>query len=370
MGDAGGPAWGGDGGSRSVEAVQDNDDDARASAPPEYDISSMPADFTLETLHQKWRSGDIGLPEFQRGYVWSSAQASRLIESFMMGLPVPPVFLAAGDGGGLDVIDGMQRLTTVFSYLDGRYPEAGPQRGKKFQIEGINENSRLYGMTFWDLGDDDQRRLKNTTLRATIVTHNGPDDGGPALCEIAERLNAGGTRLEPQEIRSCLFAGGLADLLRSLNLDKDWRAILGRPGPDPRMKDAEMILRYMALFHAEGGYSAPMKGFLSGFMAGHRSPVAEFADAERGRFADACRAIRNALGDRPFDNERGQLRMPLFDSVFVAFARNAGRCPGDIGERFGRLRDSGEFARHAEHATTSASAVRGRLRLAQKILFE
>ena len=359
---------GGAGVAQSVEVAQD--DDVGVSTPLEYNIFAMPADFTLETLHQKWRNGDIKIPEFQRGYVWKPPQASKLIESFMMGLPVPAVFLATGDDNRSIVIDGMQRLLTVFSYLDGKYPDDSAYKGRRFQITGINEKSRLYGKTFWDLGDDDQRRLKNAVLRATIVMQNEPKDDDSGIYEIFERLNTGGTSLEPQEVRNCLYAGGLNDMLRGLNSDKDWRAILGRPRHDPRMKDVEMILRYMALFHAEGEYSAPMKNFLSRFMAKHRNPGAEFVDAENGRFASLCRTICDTLGPKPFNNEYGQLRMPLFDSVFVAFAHNADGPPVDIKERFERLRAGEEFARYAGKATTSVAAVRGRLRLARETLFE
>ena len=353
---------------QSVEVVQD--DDMGVSTPLEYNIFAMPADFTLETLHQKWRNGDIQIPKFQRGYVWKPSQASKLIESLMMGLPVPPVFLATGDDERSIVIDGMQRLMTIFSYLDGKYPDDSAYKGRKFQITGINEKSRLHGRTFLDLGDDDQRRLKNAVLRATIVMQNEPKDDDSGIYEIFERLNTGGTSLAPQEVRNCLYAGGLNDMLRNLNFDKDWRAILGKPCHDPRMKDIEMILRYLALFHAEGEYSVPMKNFLSRFMATHRNPDGVFTDTENDRFAGVCRTIRNTLGDKPFNNEHGQLRMPLFDSVFVSFARNPNRHPADIGERFKRLRDSDEFAKHAAKATTSVTAVRGRLRLAQEILFE
>ena len=356
---------GGGGGDSQLDVVQDGDTDVPT--PLEYNISAMPADFTLETLYQKWRSGDIKVPKLQRGYAWEPPRASKLIESFMMGLPVPPVFLAAGDDGHYVVMDGTQRLVTVFSYLDGRYPDDGPHRGKKFQITGINEGSRLYGKSFWDLGDGDQRRLKSAVLRATIVMQGGPKDDDSGMREAFERLNAS---LAAQEVRSCLYAGALNDALLEMNRDKDWRDIVGSPRPDPRMKDVEMILRYTALFHGEGGYAPPMKSFLSGFMAGHKNPGGDFIDGEQARFAEVCRAVRNALGPRPFSNERGQLRMPLLDSVFVALAHGGGRRPGDMGERFRALQGSEEFARCSAKAATSASSVKGRLRLAREILLD
>lgn len=110
-----------------------------------------------------------------------------------------------------------------------------------------------------------------------------------------------------------------------------------------------------------------MRAFLSGSVARHRNPGREFVDRERGRFAGVCRDVRGALGSRPF-NERGQLRMPLLDSALAAFARSAGRTPEDMGDRFERLLAGEEFAGPAV-ASSSSAAARGRLRLAQEILF-
>lgn len=351
-------------------SVDDDEERGGESTPLEYNILSMPADYTLETLHQKWRNRDIVIPKFQRGYVWKAPQASKLIESFLMGLPVPPVFLATDESEKSVVIDGMQRLVTVFSYLDGAYPINSDFKGKKFEIVGINENSRLCGKTFLDLGEDDQRRLKNAVLRATIVKQNSPTNDNSSMYEIFERLNTGGTSLEAQEIRNGVYMGSLNELLGKLNADKDWRDILGKPRDDPRMKDREMILRYMALFHEEASYAPPMKKFLSNFMARHKNPSDEFLNREEQRFTNVTRAIRNTLGSKPFNNEYGQLRAPLFDSIFVAFAHNSNRRPDDIKERFRRLRGDPEFVKHTGRSTTSAGSVKGRLARAREILFE
>lgn len=348
-------------------------DDAHMSTPLEYSVYTIPADYTLETLYNKWLNKDITVPKFERRYVWTEAQASRLIESFIMDLPVPAVFLSTSDDGRSIIIDGMQRLLTVFSYFGGSYPEASALGGRRFRIIGINEDSRLYGKTFFELGEDDQRRLKDAILRATLVRRNGARDGGDSsIYEIFERLNTGGTQLEAQEVRNCVYEGGLNDLLGEMNKDANWRAILGKPKPDPRMRDRELILRYIALFHEGDEYTQPMKGFLSEFMSKHKSPDEKFLESERQRFEVACSATLAALGPKPFNNSRGQLRIPLFDSVLVAFARSgdvAGR-PSSMKKRLKALRSNKRFVDYAGPSSTTTSAVKGRLRLAQEIMFE
>ena len=371
--DGRGGAGGVGGGEDCLLATEAERDESHAASPLEYNVYTIPADYTLEELYNKWLNRDISIPELGGRYAWTEAQASRLVESFIMDLPVPAVFLATGDDGRSTVIDGRQRLLTVFSYFGGSHPGASALAGQRFRLVGINEDSRLYGKTFFELAGDDQRRLKGAILRATLVRRGGAGAGcDSAMYEICERLNSGATGREAQEIRSRAYAGGLDDLLGEVNGDGDWRSILGSPRPDPRMRDRELVLRCMALFHEGGEYAGPMRGFLSGFMARHRSPGEKFLGDERRRFRDACGAALDALGPRPFSNGRGQVRVPLLDSVLVAFARNGGRraeLPGNMAERLDALRSDKRFAECAGPSSTATGSVRERLRLAGEIMF-
>jgi uncharacterized protein with ParB-like and HNH nuclease domain len=99
------------------ERIKSEEEDAE-SAPPDYEINTYPADFTLEVLYQKWLAQDIEIPPFQRQFVWKQNQASKLIESFLIGLPVPAVFLYTQRASQkFLVIDGQQRLRSVFYFL-------------------------------------------------------------------------------------------------------------------------------------------------------------------------------------------------------------------------------------------------------------
>lgn len=98
--------------------TQDEIDDVEEELPPpEYDIWQMPVDYTLEVLFTKWQKGEITIPDFQRDYVWNQTQASRLVDSFIMGLPVPPVFLFVDENQKLLILDGMQRLKSIFGFF-------------------------------------------------------------------------------------------------------------------------------------------------------------------------------------------------------------------------------------------------------------
>lgn len=141
----------------------------------------------------------------------------------MIGLPVPPVYLSTIDEETSVVLDGHQRLLTIFSYFEGTLPRGSPHGGQEFRIEGINRGSALYGRTFDELDYDGRARLKNSLLRVMTIVHNNPEDG-LSMYEISERLNAGGTPLAAQEARSCAYHGPLSDLLGDLNSMGEWRS--------------------------------------------------------------------------------------------------------------------------------------------------
>ena len=335
--------------------------------PLEYEIMTMPADYTLEVLHDKWRKKEITVPKFQREYVWSITQASRLIESFIMGLPVPPVFLYVDPTQKVLVVDGMQRLRSIFDFFDGCFGDKVGKKQKAFKLSGINKESRLYGKTFEELDSQDQLRLKNTVLRSILIRQLRPHDR-TSIYHIFERLNTGGMALKDQEVRNCVYEGKLNDLLTELNTTAEWRDILGRPKPDKRKRDVQLILRYMALFHNGKDYHKPMRDFMSKFMGEKKDPPDEFIRSERRRFDDTCRLVLARLGEKPFRQARS-LNPAVFDSMFVAFARNPDSCPADIVERAKNLRGNQDFQRYTTHATTDDAAVRSRLDLAQKSLF-
>jgi len=344
--------------------IKDQDD-----TPLEYDIHVFPADYTLEVIYQKWINEEVVIPPFQRGYVWTITQASRLVESFLMGLPIPPIFFYIQSDQKYLVIDGRQRLESIFYFLDGHFGEpdaSGKQR--VFRLEGINEKSRWYKKTFEEFDESDKRKLKNSVLRAIVIKQLHPSEDDTSVYHIFERLNTGGTSLIDQEVRNCVYAGKLNALLLELNKDSEWRKILGKPKTDSRQKDVQLILRYMSLFHNSSEYKKPMKDFLSQFMSKNKNPGDDFIKTERTRFKNTCRLLLETLGERPF-NPKGPLNASVFDSIFIAFAKNLNHCPDDIKSRLTKLRSDPTFQKSAGAATTDTDVVRQRLKIAEEILF-
>jgi hypothetical protein len=210
-----------------LEPITSEDEDYESS-PPEYQISTFPADFTLEVLYTKWRSKEILIPEFQRGFVWKQVQASKLIESFLVGLPVPAVFLyTERKSQNYFVIDGQQRLKSIFYFFEGYFGEPADDKRKVFRLAGLSEKSRFHEKAYEDLEQEDQRRLKNCVLRSFVVQQLDPSDD-TSMYHIFERLNTGGTLLTNQEVRNCVYHGKLIPFLNKINNHETWRKILGK----------------------------------------------------------------------------------------------------------------------------------------------
>jgi hypothetical protein len=350
-----------------LEKIESEEADEQ-STPIEFEINTYPADFTLEVLYRKWQNKDFEVPDFQRKFVWKKYQSSKLIESFMMGLPVPQVFLYIDPKERLLIIDGQQRLRSVFYFFEGLWGEADP-RGKRevFKLGELNQKSKWFNRTFEDFDENEKRKLKNALLRAILVKQLDPKDDS-SIYHVFERLNTGGTLLKTQEVRNCVLFGPFTRFLSQLNDYALWRRILGKQQADIHLKDVELILRYMALYHGLHTYEKPMKDFLSAFLKQHRYPPEEFLSEERSRFENTCAAVIKALGERPF-NPRGPLNSAVYECVFLAFARHGGKYPPDIADRYARLKKDPNFDALTTSATTDVETVKARARMADSALF-
>lgn len=314
----------------SDENVLDETEFEEVAEDVEYNITSYGADFDVEGLVRRLIRGSIFVPDFQRGFVWSLTQASQFIESLLLGLPVPGIFLAQEpENERLMVIDGQQRLMTLSFFYSGEFRknERDGQRVRPFALHGVN--LQYERKKYVDLRERDQNRLDNSILHATIVKQNSPDDGMSSLFHIFHRLNTGGEKLVPQEIRRALYRGALMDSITELNSNSDWRAIYGRE--NPRQKDQELILRFWAMHTQADSYTRPMLGFINKFAESYRNPSIEFLYEGRTLFAAIVKAFNEALGNSSFRTEGSrQLNAAVFDSMAVGLAHRVRRDRGIV----------------------------------------
>lgn len=335
-----------------------------------YDIATYPSDFTLSGIVDMWNDGDIKIPDFQREYVWTIKQASLLIESFLLGLPVPPVFFYIDEQNKNLVIDGQQRILSTVFYFGGYFGSENLQ-GKRqvFRLQGLDERSPYHKKTFEELDDSSQRKLKSTVLRAINIRQLSPIGEGTSAFHIFERLNTGGTPLKSQEIRNVVFRGEFVNVLRDLNQNEHWRLILGNQKLNKHQVDVELVLRLFAFRNGSSEYEKPMKEFLNKAMKRNQSGNTADVNDFRSYFPEVASFIIDHLGEKPF-HLRGRLNTSALDSVFTITRQNFQRLPNDYTDRFRRLTQDDRFHELTTIGTTDTSSVKARFELVEQYLID
>jgi len=328
------------------------------SAPIAYEVITYPADFTLEGLVSKYKRKTLVIPGFQRSYVWNIKQASRLIESFLLGLPVPSIFLFTDDQNNEQlVIDGQQRLMSIYYFMEGYFGEPNTQgRRTVFKLSGLNEKSPYHNKTYKDLEETDLaafNKLNDSVLRAFIIKQVTPY-GNTSIYHIFERLNTGGTQLVGQEIRNCVYHGNFNDLLYDLNQYPNWRRIFGLASPHKRQKDIELILRFFSLYENLDHYSRPIKDFMSNYMGENQHMDQQKIDMLSKLFKNTVDLVLNCLGEKPFHIWSG-FNIAAFDAVFTITARHQ-LDHIDI-EKYNKMIRDSEFVRGVRGPTADETVI-------------
>lgn len=278
-----------------------------------YSISVSGRDFPVDVIVKRLREGDIYIPAFQREYVWTRNQASRFIESLLLGLPVPGIFLARErETNKLLVIDGQQRLRSLLFFYEGSFPGAK----RPFALRGVHP--QFEGLMYDDLEQLHRRQLDNSSLHATLVEDNNEIEYENSIFHIFSRLNTGGTLLKPQEIRGCLYYGELNTLLHKLNEDKSWRAIFGKRHKN--LRDQELILRFLALYFNGDNYKSPLKEFLNCYMSENRHLERQSEKEIKRAFVDTVGLLHQSIGKDVF-KPKNVLNAAVFDAVMIGVAR-------------------------------------------------
>lgn len=245
-------------------------------------------DRSLAELYRWHQRGKIVIdPEWQRKYVWDAKRASRLIESFLIDLPIPVIYLAINDEGKYEVIDGLQRLTSVFNFFDNSY-----------RLTSLQLMPELNKKLFSELSNEIQSKLEDTTLRTFELAKNTKQE---LRFIIFERLNTGGMALNDMEIRNCLYRGTLNDLLKELAETDEFKTCVNQKGLDKRMHDRALILRYLAFY--ERTYHKAKKGlklFFNEFLETYQRAPEEKLKEFRTSFKRSMRACKTVFGDKAF----------------------------------------------------------------------
>ena len=349
-----------------------------------YNINSWGADLSFRELITMYEENELLKPELQRYYVWEKPEASRFIESILLGLPVPSVFLANTLDDKKLIIDGYQRIMTVYDYVkEGIWRKDG----KVFRLSNTDKiNVRFRNKSFKELDEKDQRRIKSTTIHAIMFEQKAPNDNDTSLFQVFERINTGGRALMPQEIRNCVNQGEFNSLLFELNANPNWRTLFGKLEVDPRMRDMEFILRFFALdtdfIKNNESSSISLKKYLTEFMGATSSQSNQIVEERRAKFNFVMHFIIENIGENAFYNITGgddtKIRKRFYPTIFDAICPAVAIAHRHFGDNiptenleFNRLEllKDPEFRKYISEGTMQISHIHGRINKALNYLF-
>ncbi|MEW1667665.1 DUF262 domain-containing protein [Streptomyces albidoflavus] len=250
-------------------------------------------DFNAATLTSLVQNGQLNVtPGYQRRDRWDIRRRSRLIESFLLNIPVPSIYLSEDEAGIYSVIDGMHRIAAVVDFMEDRYA-----------LSGLSVFFEANGKKYSDLDIGIQRALAaRATMRATVISHLSD----PVMqYGLFERLNTGGVPLNAQEVRNSTFSGPYNDLLVELSETPSFRSALdiASPGSSPiwrEMKDVELVLRYFTLRHSWQDFHGSMTLALNSNMAENAQADPALLDEMRQDFLQTLNKARVAFGEGIF----------------------------------------------------------------------
>ncbi|KQN72897.1 hypothetical protein ASE94_06565 [Devosia sp. Leaf64] len=293
----------------------------------ERTVKTQNVEYDLETLVKRIKKKSIKLdPDYQRRHRWSAETSSRLIESLILNIPIPVIFLSQDvdvdeetedSTARYTVIDGQQRLTAIYDYLRDQFP-----------LEGLETLSELNGAFYRDLPPFLVRRLEERTVKCMRIDSTVD---AQVKFDIFERLNTGSVRLESQELRNATARGPFNDAIKEMAKFAEFRSMIQVPENDPasnskvqKMEDVELVLRFFAL--RDGRYKTLKKGFRE-FLTTSLIQFNDWSDQEIDQgaweFGVYMRFIyENAEDLTPFAKfRRGGKRMSTFNAaVFDAVA--------------------------------------------------
>ncbi len=383
------------------EFMFDGEEDQRADDQEfdisEYDLTSLPNDFNVTTINSYLESGSIKIPGFQRNYVWDSKRASKLIESIILGLPIPQIFLYEEKRNQFLIIDGQQRLMTIFFFMKGRFP----RKEKRTEIRRLfNESDKMmntiifndeyftnFNITLpnkantkknpfntlnYNTLDNYKMQFDLRPIRCVVVKQNVPKDDNSSVFEIFNRLNTGGINLMPQEIRCSLYHSAFIDMIVKLNLNSVWRTFLKTPDPDLHLKDIEILMRAFAMAYKGNSYKSSMATFLNNFANEARNFAPEYVIYLESFAVNLFKSISEFPADTFINKKSGRFNTFLFEALVYAEAQihfPNRTLPNSVDVKLvNTLAEDATFTTYSIQGTTNKDSVEKRLERAKSII--
>jgi hypothetical protein len=322
-------------------------------------------DLSVRQLLEMFESGEIEVPpEYQRQFIWDEARESQLIESVLLGIPIPSLFMATNSDSTWEIVDGVQRLGTLAHFLGTEALLVKVNRPKPLRIEELEKLSALNGQDYKPLPKSIQLMFATRPMRVTVL--NDKSDLSVRF-DLFERLNTGGISLTNQEIRNCVFRGLFNLDIKRLAMDKNFLAVIRLKPSEARNGTAEeFVLRFFAYLERYKEFDHSVKDFLNDYMEASSSN--KLSPALEAIFMKTFLMLKTELPLGIVRGNRGVTPVNLFEGIAVGAALAVKGGKHIYRERLLALLDDPDLRPFTTGATNSKKSVAGRIEYVRNTL--
>ncbi|WP_395602720.1 DUF262 domain-containing protein [Pseudomonas sp. A1230] len=274
-------------------------------------------DLSVRQLLDMFESGEIDVPpEYQRQFIWDESRESQLIESVLLGIPVPSLFMATNSDSTWEIVDGVQRLGTLAHFLGSSKLLKKINRSSALKIEELEKLSALNNTVYNDLPKSVQLMFSTRPMRVTVLNDKSDQN---VRFDLFERLNTGGISLTNQEIRNCVFRGPFNEDIKRLALDKNFMAMINLKSGDSKNGTAEEhALRFLAFFDQYKQFDHSVKDFLNNYM--QHCALRKITPSLERIFKQTFALLNKNLPKGVVRGNRGVTPVNLFEGIAVGTA--------------------------------------------------
>ena len=364
-------------------------------------LSSDRLDISFGELISLYKNNELIIrPEYQRLFRWSEAQKTALIESILLSIPIPPIFVAEDKNGVWELVDGLQRVSTFISFfgeLKGSgwtidYQEdidrSGVEEEEEIDEESGEETGGIKTINKWTLQegglvkslqgfniDNLPTNLKINLKRAVCRVEILRGESSTSMkYELFKRLNSGGSKLTPQEIRNAIYRGvnpRLNELLLKVSKSEVFKSLTQlSSGKLNELYDQELVLRFFAFYKNAENVNENMEKFLNDFMEETVQDASFKYDVYESLIMRVLELIYQIEDKKIFRNERNLFVPAYFEGILIGVAQNIETYAEDLEllkSKITQLKSDNDFKRYSGTASNSRSRIRNRLKRVDEI---
>ena len=299
-------------------------------------IRTKSLDVSFNELYDMYKDGELAIaPDYQRLFRWDEEKQSRFIESLILEMPVPPIFVIETENGVYELIDGLQRIS---SYLHFRGEKLGDENRESLVLNGCDIVEELNGLSYDELPKTLQIKIKRSFVRMEVIKKESEKS---LKYHMFKRLNTGGELLSDQEIRNCtirLLNSDALTFIEDCSQNPDYREVIKKIGDEKirKKEDQELVLRFFALKNDIEHYKFPVAEYLTNYLEGITTQEKPFDYIKEKEIFDKTFKIINLnLGDSAFSsitkakNIKNDFVTYLFDGISIAIANLVDRIAVD-----------------------------------------